>query len=337
MYAIFTLCSLILLIAGCAGTPGGDGTTDSDRVQYLQDLGASGYDLIIMDYSQDGSDERAYDAGEIALLKAQSNALVVSYLSLGVAETNRYYWNPVWDANSDGLPDSSAPSWLVRESPAGSGKWTVKYWDSEWKRILLRDSASYLAKLLRVDYDGAYLTGLEAWQRFPELSDASSRMKNLVVELCDTIHARESNFFTIALRCSGLSRFPDFVAAVDAVAQDEMFVGYNGSDGVLVPYETRNTYMSEMAPFGTAGKLRLAIDFPFEGSSDRAYFEQNSLDAIAEGRNAATAYGMLYYPVVRNYNDLTIIPGGEPVANTIPIRSLTQVQEFCIQLRPSRR
>ncbi|MCD6484739.1 MAG: endo alpha-1,4 polygalactosaminidase [Candidatus Odinarchaeota archaeon] len=90
------------------------------------------FDVVVIDYSRDGTDEQAFTYQEIQQLK-QSNGgkIVLSYLSIGEAENYRYYWNQSWDANNDSTPDEDAPDWLQEENPEWEGNYAVKYWDPE--------------------------------------------------------------------------------------------------------------------------------------------------------------------------------------------------------------
>ena len=57
------------------------------------------YDMLVLDYSRDGSDAQALTADEVAKLKVKPDGtrrVVLAYLSIGEAETYRYYWKRYW-------------------------------------------------------------------------------------------------------------------------------------------------------------------------------------------------------------------------------------------------
>jgi cysteinyl-tRNA synthetase, unknown class len=132
------------------------------RKAFLKKVGSSGFDLFVTDYSFDGSDRRRYTTQEIADVKLQLGGKVVAYLSIGEAETYRYYWEKKWDRNRDGLPDPGAPSWLERENPQWKGNFKVRYWDPEWQAVIF----GYLDKLLNQGFDGVYLDIIDAYEYF---------------------------------------------------------------------------------------------------------------------------------------------------------------------------
>src|SRR4051812_31153844 len=59
---------------------------------------ASGFDLIVTDYSADGSDARRFTPEQVARLQAgrPTGRLVLAYMSIGEAEDYRSYWRPEW-------------------------------------------------------------------------------------------------------------------------------------------------------------------------------------------------------------------------------------------------
>jgi dipeptidyl aminopeptidase/acylaminoacyl peptidase len=88
----------------------------NDFVYQLQNIdltaiGNTKFDLVIIDYSQDGSDENRFTAEQISALKNSPGGpkLVLAYMSIGEAENYRWYWDNKWDADNDGNPDLGAP------------------------------------------------------------------------------------------------------------------------------------------------------------------------------------------------------------------------------------
>src|SRR5207253_2099470 len=57
------------------------------------------YDVIVIDYSRDGSQENALTADDLKKLKARPDGgrrIVLCYFSIGEAEKYRYYWRWYW-------------------------------------------------------------------------------------------------------------------------------------------------------------------------------------------------------------------------------------------------
>ncbi len=134
------------------------------RADFLSGIGNTDYDLIIMDYSFDGTESGKFTAAEISQLKTQLGGKLLCYLSIGEAENYRYYWNNDWDSNNDGNPDSDAPEWLDIENPNWEGNYKVKYWKEEWQNIVL----GYLDKIIEAGFDGVYLDIIDAYEYYED-------------------------------------------------------------------------------------------------------------------------------------------------------------------------
>ena len=94
----------------------------------LQDLdiaraAASPFDLLVIDYTKDGSDETRLTSAEIERMKRKpdgSRRIVLAYVSIGEAESYRPYWDATWK--------KQRPEWLLRENPEWKENYAVCFW-----------------------------------------------------------------------------------------------------------------------------------------------------------------------------------------------------------------
>src|SRR3954471_4102343 len=123
---------------------------------------ASGFDLIVTDYSADGSDARRFTPEQVARMQAGRPAgrLVLAYMSIGEAEDYRSYWRQEWRPGN--------PAGLLPVNPEWSGNYPVEYWQPEWKRILYGSPDAYLDKIIDAGYDGVYLDVVEGYELFEQ-------------------------------------------------------------------------------------------------------------------------------------------------------------------------
>lgn len=132
------------------------------REEYLGAIAATNYDVVIMDlFFNDGS---AFTAAEINALKnkpAGGTRKIICYMSIGEAETYRYYWQPFWNSNP--------PSFIVAENPAWAGNVKVKYWDGTWQGIIYKNNNSYLNGIMTAGFDGVYLDIIDGFEYFEDL------------------------------------------------------------------------------------------------------------------------------------------------------------------------
>ena len=134
---------------------------DQERQPFLAEMGDAGFDLIVTDIEFDGTPTTE---AEIAALRMRSGALLISYLSIGEAETYRTYWDEDWDADGDGDPDPGAPAWLAASNPDWGDNYKVRYWYPSWQRVVLAS----LDAIIDAGFDGAYLDIIDAYECFQE-------------------------------------------------------------------------------------------------------------------------------------------------------------------------
>jgi len=140
---------------------------------FLQSLGETNYDCLIIDafFHDSSGSPRWLKSRDVALLKTKKNGgsrLVIAYMSIGEAETYRYYWHESWDKNGDGRADPEAPDWLTEENPDWEGNYKVRYWDPGWQSIIYGNDNSYLKSLIDSGFDGVYLDIIDAFYYFEE-------------------------------------------------------------------------------------------------------------------------------------------------------------------------
>ena len=129
------------------------------KVDFINALAATNYDLLIIDPYYQGSD--ALTVAELASLKTKANGgkrLVIAYMSVGEAETYRAYWQPTWD--------KKPPSWLSEENESWPGNYKVEYWNADWQAIIYGNDSSYLKSIVDVGFDGVYLDIIDAYEYF---------------------------------------------------------------------------------------------------------------------------------------------------------------------------
>ena len=140
----------------------------------LAAIQASAFDGVVIDYSSDGTGATQFTPAEIAALKA-SGKVVVAYMSIGEAESYRFYWNSTW--NDGGPNDPDAPPWLGPENPDFAGNYKVRYWQPAWQQIIFGvqsgPSESYLDRILDQGFDGVYLDIIDAFTFWFEQGERS--------------------------------------------------------------------------------------------------------------------------------------------------------------------
>lgn len=196
----------------------------------INDLSQSLYDLLILDlyYNED-----PWTNEEMNSIKTDENEkIVVSYISIGEAETYRPYWDDDWDADFDGNPDEGAPSWLDIENPDWEGNYKVKYWDPQWQNIIYGSETAYLDQIIAAGFDGAYLDIIDAYEYYEEqgIGNADSLMVDFVKKLSSYCKNISTDFLIIPQNGEALSVYEDYLEAVDGIGREDILFEGNSKN-----------------------------------------------------------------------------------------------------------
>ncbi|MBI3511910.1 MAG: endo alpha-1,4 polygalactosaminidase [Bacteroidetes bacterium] len=131
----------------------------SNKDDFVNAVSSTNYDLVIMDLFFD--ENTALTAADIARMHVKANGgrrKLICYMSIGEAETYRWYWKNSWYAEQ--------PSFIVDADPDWTDNYYVKYWDPQWQNIICGYSNSYLEKIMNAGFDGVYLDLVSAYEFF---------------------------------------------------------------------------------------------------------------------------------------------------------------------------
>jgi cysteinyl-tRNA synthetase len=269
-------------------------------------MGQAGFDLAVIDYSADGTDETAFSRERIDSLRnaPAGPSIILSYLSIGEAEDYRFYWETSWKPGN--------PSWLGHENPDWEGNFRVAYWDAGWCDVVLR----YLEKILDAGFDGVYCDLVDQYEYFMERGreTAAEEMAGLVAAIRDAGRARNSDFLVFVQNASELPGLvPSYIKSVDGIGQEDIYYGYE-RDGIQTPEEVTSLLENNLSVFRDNGKTVLTVDYPFSFSEDRPHFDSITRMKIDRAYARSEANGFIPYCTVRNLNFMTVNQGHEPSA-----------------------
>ncbi len=196
-------------------------------------VAASPFDLFVIDYSKDGSDEKAFTPGDIARMKVKpdgSRRQVIAYMSIGEAESYRYYWNPEWS--------DKKPSWLLDENPDWKENFSVCYWDPAWQNQFCGAPTAYLDKIIAAGFDGVYLDKCDVFEDLQDRNkkvaksrpDLEGDMINFVARLSQYAKARKPAFAVIMQNAEILLEQEHLREAIDGVAKEALLYGLPGPE-----------------------------------------------------------------------------------------------------------
>jgi len=185
---------------------------DSKFICVLQDadyemLASIEFDVAVVD-----SDDSKLSKDNIINLHSQNKALI-AYLSIGEAENYRNYWQKDWKPGN--------PIFLDKENPNWKGNFKVKYWYSDWQKIVF-DS---LSKIIDKGYNGIYLDIVDAYDYFDDKGYADSRlhMVNFVIAISNYAKNQNRGFLIVPQNAEELIVENGYLDAIDGVGRESLW------------------------------------------------------------------------------------------------------------------
>ncbi len=194
----------------------------------LEQAAQSTYDMVVIDPIITERNSTDHDIAATVAMLHEADKLVIAYIDIGQAEDYRTYWQPGWRVGN--------PEWIVGEDPDGwTGNYPVAFWWDEWQAIWFDD---LLPLILEAGFDGIYLDWVEAYSdenvvAFAEADgvDPVQEMIWFVSDIAEYTRAQRPGFIVIAQNAAELVEYDDYVDAIDAIAQEQVWFD-GGADGI---------------------------------------------------------------------------------------------------------
>jgi len=275
-----------------------------------KELAKAPHDLLVIDFSKDGSGEGAFTKGEIATLKKRKGArsVIVSYISIGEASDYRDHWQDNWTSYDDaemkaaGDPTDNAPSWLGDWNENWPNSRKVRYWQDEWKEILFNEAGTgWLDRIIAAGFDGAYLDIVDGYYHWGvevkkgdrvkgdprNEKEAAQRMIDLVLELAGHARDRNPEFLIIpqngalildALQDEDEGRKQAYLDAISSIACEDLF--FRGDEPENNELQSEEDAVAALKKdFVGNGKPVLSVDYLNDPDKIEEYYKQ----AVAAG------------------------------------------------------
>ncbi len=203
----------------------------------LAGLTRTNADLIVTEHSQNNSGDnyRIWTKEDVEKMKLRpdgSKRLVVSYFSIGEAESYRFYWRPEWK------DDGELPGWYVAENCAWPRNYMVRYWHDGWKDIMYRQKRSYLQRIIDAGFDGVYLDRIDVfWEQIKDRPTAREDMIQFVKELAETARKLKPGFIVIAQNAEDLLDEKRYRDIIDGLGKEDLLYGHTGTNDRNKPDE----------------------------------------------------------------------------------------------------
>lgn len=212
----------------------------------LDQIAASGYDLVVIDLARDGAEDY-FTRKEITALQA-SGKVVLAYFEIGAIEDYR----PEWNTMPGDLKLGPVEGWPDEQY--------VRYWDPRWWPVV----QGRIDRALAAGFGGAYLDLINAYEEISGDAaglDENARaraMVELLVKISAYAKTRDPAFKIVPQNAPELHTYPGYLDAIDGLGMEELYVRATDKP-------CRAAWCAEnrqaAAAIRTAGKLVLTVDY----------------------------------------------------------------------------
>ena len=228
-------------------------------------LKESGRDWIVLDATFAG--DTPWERTDLDTIRSgKAGRKVVAYLSIGEAEDYRFYWQSAWVSN--GKRTAAAPAWLGIENPGWKGNYQIKYWDTDWQKLMLAAIDDAMAR----GFDGVYLDIVDGFQTYeqgadgylddrmnPETKQTYRRdMVDWVKAIAARARANDPAALVIPQNGSQLVAHKDFLEVISAQGIEDLFT--NGNK--LQPTSHTEEILGHLKILASAKMPVLLIEYP---------------------------------------------------------------------------
>ncbi|MGH1369084.1 MAG: endo alpha-1,4 polygalactosaminidase [Maritimibacter sp.] len=191
----------------------------------LAAIGAHGADLVVVDQADDAL--IAFTPAQVQEMRGAGGKQVISYLSIGEAETYRPYWDASWD--------HTPPAWLGATNPEWDGNVKVAYWEQAWQDIVF----DMVDDIVDAGFDGLYLDIIDAYYYWEETAPHldPDHYRALMIDFVAAIKARAearqadngeagADFAIIGQNGEDLAEFPEYLSVIDGIGKEDLYFYY---------------------------------------------------------------------------------------------------------------
>lgn len=260
----------------------------------LKTLAESPTDLLVIEYSRDGTAGGRFARAEVQSLQRKPGGgrrLVLAWIPVGLAARHRFYWSPEFQEGD--------PPWVGPQVPGWEGLFRVRFWDPEWLGALVGSPDSWVDQVIEAGFDGVVLDPADSCAFFGEQGWNTSEedMVALIREVAR--HARAGSggqdFGVFVWRAETLINNADFLRVVTGILQDGTWYG-SVEPGTPTPPELTETLEAQGRLARLSGSLVLNLDYTEDP------------DQIRRARERAQASGFLEYAAPAGLDRLVPTP-----------------------------
>jgi cysteinyl-tRNA synthetase, unknown class len=198
-------------------------------------------DMVVIDHGSDGGLFTKADVERMQRKPDGSRRIVLAYMSIGEAETYRWYW-----------PQRSS-AWLGAENRQWRGNYAVRFWHPDWQAIIF----DYTDKIIAAGFDGVYLDKVD---QFEDLGH-QDEMVTFVERISQRAKSQRAEFLVVSQNGDALIPDPKFRRAIDAFAREDLLYGED-SDGARNDADSIRESIRRLKTLSAEGKPVFVVEYP---------------------------------------------------------------------------
>jgi cysteinyl-tRNA synthetase, unknown class len=204
-------------------------------------IAKSSADMVVIDY---GSDDGPFTKAKVEQMKRKpdgSRRVVLAYMSIGEAETYRWYW-----------PQRSS-AWLGPENLQWRGNYSVRFWHPAWQAIIFE----YTDRIMAAGFDGVYLDKVDEFEDMGHQDEMVEFVNRIAVRAT----SRQADFMIVSQNGDALIPDPKFRRAIDAFAREDLFYGEE-TDGERNNAGSIRESIRRLKMLAAEGKPVFVVEYP---------------------------------------------------------------------------
>ena len=198
----------------------------------------SSADMVVIDYAGSNGPFTRAEVEQMRRKPDGSRRLVLAYMSIGQAETYRWYW-----------PQRSS-AWLGAK---GKRNYSARFWHPDWQKIIFE----YTGKIVTAGFDGVYLDHVDEFEDKGHKDD----MVEFVARISSKAKSQRADFMVVAQNGDGLIPNAKFRRAIDAFAREDLFYGED-SAGKRNGADTIRESVRRLKMLTAEGKPVFVVEYP---------------------------------------------------------------------------
>jgi cysteinyl-tRNA synthetase, unknown class len=234
MLAALTCSEIDEALAHSSPAGGSPSHSEASRRNALQGVRSFGYQLqnvqpvqiasstcllYVIDSTNNGG--RPFTRTEVSTMRrlpGGGRRLLLAYLSIGEAESYRFYWHSDWS--------SRPPAWLGAENDDWPGNFHVRFWEPDWQSLIFGGPESFVHRIVTAGFDGVYLDRVDAYEHwYEERSSGEDDMREFVERLATYARQLDPDFLIVPQNGEKLLNEKNYMSFIDGIGKEDLYYG----------------------------------------------------------------------------------------------------------------